>query len=138
MTALAARRRHPMASAVLLLLGLVVAGLAYAAAAPGQTARAATGATQDVAAGKQLFLANCSTCHGVTLSIRNLYGAQLETAGIASDIQAAFDATDDLNADGDAALNWVEMVNGTWPADPNDFVPVGATTWGKIKKLFHD
>jgi ubiquinol-cytochrome c reductase cytochrome c subunit len=64
-TALAARRRHPMASAVLVLLGLVVAGLAYAAAAPGQTARAATGATQDVAAGKQMFLANCASCHGL-------------------------------------------------------------------------
>lgn len=65
MTALAARRRHPMASAVLVLLGLVVAGLAYAAAAPGQTAHAATGASQDVTAGKQMFLANCASCHGL-------------------------------------------------------------------------
>lgn len=85
-------------------------------------------------------LDDCSTCHAVIGNpwTRNSYGAQLETAGIADNIQAAFDATDDLNADGDAALNWVEMVNGTWPADPNDFVPVEASTWGKIKKLFHD
>src|SRR5450631_1537060 len=64
-SALAARRRHPMASAVLVLLGLVVAGLAYAVAAPGQTAQAAPAAAQDVAAGKQLFQANCASCHGL-------------------------------------------------------------------------
>jgi len=82
-------------------------------------------------------LDDCGTCHVSSGFDRNVYGDQLETAGIADDIQAAFDATDDLNADNDPALNWVEMVNGTWPADPNDFVPVESATWGKIKNLFN-
>lgn len=64
MSALAARRRHPLATAVLVMVGLFVVGLLYAAATPGRaTAAAATG--DDVAAGKALFLANCSTCHGL-------------------------------------------------------------------------
>lgn len=65
MTALAARRRHPMASAALVLLCLVVVGLLYALAVPGR-ATAAPSSAEDVAAGKQLFLANCSTCHGLS------------------------------------------------------------------------
>lgn len=64
MTALASRRRHPMARAVLLVLGLVVTGLAYAAAEPGR-ASAAQATSDDVSAGHQVFIANCATCHGV-------------------------------------------------------------------------
>jgi quinol---cytochrome-c reductase cytochrome c subunit len=63
-TALAARRRHPLATALLVLLGLVFVGAAYAAVLPSR-ADAAQTATDDVAAGRKLFLANCSTCHGV-------------------------------------------------------------------------
>jgi ubiquinol-cytochrome c reductase cytochrome c subunit len=63
--ALAARRRHPLATVVLLLLGLLVTGAAYTAAAP-QRATATTGASaDDVQAGRDLFLANCATCHGL-------------------------------------------------------------------------
>jgi len=61
-TALAARRRHPAASAALVLLGLVVTGVLYALASPSANAAPAQ---QNVADGKQLFLANCSTCHGI-------------------------------------------------------------------------
>ena len=64
MTALAARRRHPLATALLVLLGLVITGAAYAAVVPGR-ASAAESATQDVSAGQKLFLANCATCHGI-------------------------------------------------------------------------
>lgn len=65
MKALAARRRHPLATVVLLMLGLLVTGAAYAALAPQRaTASTAVGA-DDVEAGRDLFLANCSTCHGL-------------------------------------------------------------------------
>ena len=63
MNALAARRRHPAAIVILLLLGLVVTGAVYAFAAP-KPAQAAVASADDVSAGKKLFLANCSTCHG--------------------------------------------------------------------------
>ena len=63
MKALAARRRHPLAGIVLLLLGLLVTGGAYAVAAP-QDADASTTATGDADNGERLFQANCSTCHG--------------------------------------------------------------------------
>lgn len=65
MKALAARRRHPIATMVLLLAGLLCTGMAYAVAAPTQTATSEVVAG-DEERGRQLFLANCSTCHGMT------------------------------------------------------------------------
>ena len=64
MNALAARRRHPAAIAVLLLIGLFLMGGAYAALAP-RPAEAATVSADQVDKGKQLFQANCASCHGV-------------------------------------------------------------------------
>lgn len=64
MNALAARRRHPAAIALLLLVGLLATGAAYAALAP-KPAQASTAGAGDIEAGKKLFLANCSTCHGI-------------------------------------------------------------------------
>jgi len=61
--ALAARRRHPLAGVVLLMLGLMVTGTAYAVAAP-ELADAAQIAPGDADQGRKLFLSNCSTCHG--------------------------------------------------------------------------
>jgi ubiquinol-cytochrome c reductase cytochrome c subunit len=63
--ALAARRRHPAAIAVLLLLGLLVTGGAYSFLAPKDANAAPTVAADAVAQGKDLFIANCATCHGV-------------------------------------------------------------------------
>ncbi len=61
---MAARRRHPAAIAILLLLGLVAVGAAYSLLAP-KPAQASVAAAGDVAAGRSLFLANCATCHGM-------------------------------------------------------------------------
>ncbi len=65
MNSLAARRRHPAAIAILLMLGLFLTGAAYAAVAP-KDADATTKAlpAQSVEEGRQLFLANCASCHG--------------------------------------------------------------------------
>jgi hypothetical protein len=81
-------------------------------------------------------LNSCTTCHS-SVPARNAYGIQLENAGSNSDLLAAFAATDTLDADFDGARNWVELVNGTWPADPSDFVPVEQTSWGRIKALYN-
>ncbi|WP_340385023.1 cytochrome c [Aeromicrobium sp.] len=63
MRKLSTRRRHPLAGFVVLLMGLVVVGGLYTALAPKPaTAEAAT--TQDVEAGRQLFLIGCASCHG--------------------------------------------------------------------------
>ena len=63
-----ARRRRPAAGYAALLLGLVVVALVYGSLTSrgGATeASAAVGAQQDVTAGKELFQANCSSCHGL-------------------------------------------------------------------------
>jgi ubiquinol-cytochrome c reductase cytochrome c subunit len=69
-TALAARRRHPLAGVVLVLLGLVVTGVLYAAFAPGR-ASAADDPNGDIAKGRALFVANCASCHGLDAAGRN-------------------------------------------------------------------
>ena len=63
-----ARRRRPAAGYAALLLGLVVVALVYGSLTSkggGTAASAATGAQQDIAAGKALFQASCSSCHGL-------------------------------------------------------------------------
>ncbi|TWE13022.1 c-type cytochrome [Rudaeicoccus suwonensis] len=64
MTSIAAKRRHPAAIAVVLLLGLIITGGLYAAFAP-KDASAAPDNSQAIAAGHKLFLSNCATCHGL-------------------------------------------------------------------------
>ncbi|MCH8612670.1 c-type cytochrome [Arsenicicoccus dermatophilus] len=65
MNRLAARRRHPATLFVLLLVMLFTIGTAYAVAKPQvATARATASSDEDVKAGKQIFLANCASCHG--------------------------------------------------------------------------
>jgi ubiquinol-cytochrome c reductase cytochrome c subunit len=55
-----------MAVVVLIALALLLVGGLYAAVAPRDAqATTATASADDVEAGKKLFLANCSTCHGL-------------------------------------------------------------------------
>jgi ubiquinol-cytochrome c reductase cytochrome c subunit len=85
-TALAARRRHPLAAVALVLLGLLVTGLAYAAVTPGR-AQATTTTNEDVAAGKALFLANCATCHGLNAEGRDEFPSLIGVGPAAVDFQ---------------------------------------------------
>jgi len=85
---LSTRRRHRFAGALVLLLGLVVAGGAYAVVAP-QPATAEQATARDVEAGRQLFEIGCASCHGlnaegiVTQSGGN-YGPSLIGVGAAA------------------------------------------------------
>lgn len=71
-------RRSPLASVALLLIGLLATGGAYALVTSSATAN--TTATIDAQAdeGEKLFLANCSSCHGIgavgTTDAPNLIG----------------------------------------------------------------
>ena len=63
-----ARRRRPAAGYAALLLGLVVVTLVYGSLTSrggGTEASAAVGTQQNIEAGKDLFQANCSSCHGL-------------------------------------------------------------------------
>jgi ubiquinol-cytochrome c reductase cytochrome c subunit len=61
-----ARRRRPVAGYAALLLGLVVVALVYGALTrTGSGAQASGSAQQNIAQGKALFEATCSSCHGL-------------------------------------------------------------------------
>ena len=76
MRALSTRRRHPLAGVVVLLLGLVIVGGLYATLAPRSADADDLADDEDlVAAGRELFLVGCASCHG-----QNAQGI-LQTAG---------------------------------------------------------
>jgi ubiquinol-cytochrome c reductase cytochrome c subunit len=61
-----ARRRHPAAGYLVLLLGLLLAGLSYAAVSGGDASAASHSVTGTAltAEGKKIFDEECATCHG--------------------------------------------------------------------------
>ena len=66
MTSLSARRRHPAATIVVMVLALGVMGVLYAAFVPREAdASASTSSMAATDEGKRLFLTNCSSCHGL-------------------------------------------------------------------------
>lgn len=62
---LTARRRHPAAKALLLVLALFVMGALSTLLGPSQQSSADTGKSQQVEAGKALFAVGCASCHGL-------------------------------------------------------------------------
>lgn len=62
---LAARRRNPLVAIGLLLFALIAVGGGYAAIANVQPAQASVGSQTQVDEGKRLYLAGCSSCHGM-------------------------------------------------------------------------
>lgn len=66
MTSTSARRRHPLAAIAVLVLALLATGALYVVLSPQpSTAQSASPGTDPVSEGRALFLANCSTCHGL-------------------------------------------------------------------------
>jgi ubiquinol-cytochrome c reductase cytochrome c subunit len=62
---LSARRRHPLAALVVLLLALVATGWAYTALAPAEEAQAGNSAQSlAIEEGQRLYEVGCSSCHG--------------------------------------------------------------------------
>jgi ubiquinol-cytochrome c reductase cytochrome c subunit len=61
------RRRHPLASFLLLAFALLAVGGFYAAVAPAQTAQATNAKSQAIKEGRELYLKGCSSCHGLNL-----------------------------------------------------------------------
>ncbi|MFV0463216.1 MAG: c-type cytochrome, partial [Nostocoides sp.] len=90
MNALAARRRHPAAVALLILFALIATGSVYAALAPKPAAAATASGTDAIEEGHNLFLANCATCHGANAEGKktgngdNVAGPSLVGVGAAS------------------------------------------------------
>ncbi|MCF3961738.1 cytochrome bc1 complex diheme cytochrome c subunit [Streptomyces fuscigenes] len=65
MKKLSARRRHPLAAVVVLLLALAATGGLYAAFAPADKAQADTAAQSlNIDEGKKLYDVGCASCHG--------------------------------------------------------------------------
>lgn len=75
MRKLSTRRRHPLAGLVVLLLALVAVGGVYTALAP-KPATAQEATTNDVEAGRDLFLIGCASCHG-----KNAVGIETQRGG---------------------------------------------------------
>jgi ubiquinol-cytochrome c reductase cytochrome c subunit len=62
---LSARRRHPLAAVVVLLIALAATGGLYTAFAPADKAQAdETAQTLTIEEGKKLYLVGCASCHG--------------------------------------------------------------------------
>lgn len=85
---LSTRRRSHYAAPVVLLLALVVTGGAYALFSPAN-ADSTSSSTDDIAAGRQLFLVGCATCHGengegITTEDGGQYGPSLVGVGAAA------------------------------------------------------
>ena len=65
MTALLAKRRHPLAAVVVMAAALAALAGLYALVSPASQASTTTATSTQVEEGRQLFLVGCSSCHGI-------------------------------------------------------------------------
>lgn len=78
-------RRHPLATAALLAVGLLVTGAAYAGfSQTAATAEVDLSSPAAIEAGEKLFAANCATCHGFNAEGTENDGPSLIGSGAAS------------------------------------------------------
>ncbi|ARJ05166.1 cystathionine beta-lyase [Humibacter sp. BT305] len=84
-----AGRRHPLATVVLIAIGLVVTGGGYALFSNTSSASADTSSTsqETIDEGQKLFAANCATCHGLSLEGTDNGPALLGVGSAAVDFQ---------------------------------------------------
>jgi ubiquinol-cytochrome c reductase cytochrome c subunit len=64
-SAISARRRHPLAPIAVLLVALLTLGVVYAAFAPESSAGVRAATSTQVEEGKKLFAIGCASCHGL-------------------------------------------------------------------------
>ena len=86
---LSAKRRSPVAGVVVLLMGLLLTGGAYAVFSPATAQDEITDDAALVAEGRELFLVGCASCHGknaegIVTDRGNQYGPSLVGVGAAA------------------------------------------------------
>ena len=87
-----ARRRRPAAGYAVMLLGLIAVGAIYAAfTAQGSPASASSPAvsSRETAVGRQLFVQNCSSCHGLLAQGTNTGPSLIGVGAAAVDFQVS-------------------------------------------------
>ncbi len=84
MTFLAAHRHHRYAPVALLALALLITGVLYATFSPSSATASPQMSTDDLAAGQDLFRANCATCHGANATGRENIAPSLVGVGAAA------------------------------------------------------
>lgn len=77
------RRRHPLATYLVLAIALLAVGTFYTAFTSPSTAEATTARSQQIEEGRALFLKGCSSCHGLNAEGTS-YGPTLIGVGAAS------------------------------------------------------
>jgi ubiquinol-cytochrome c reductase cytochrome c subunit len=58
-------RRHPLAAALVIAMGLLLVGSVYSLASTASPAQASNARSQAIKEGRQMFLKGCSSCHGL-------------------------------------------------------------------------
>ncbi|MBA2775084.1 MAG: cytochrome c, partial [Nocardioidaceae bacterium] len=62
---LSARRRHPLAGLLVVLLGLLAVGALYSTVRPAAADESSKADEELISAGRQLYVVSCSSCHGL-------------------------------------------------------------------------
>ncbi|HSZ44099.1 MAG TPA: c-type cytochrome [Streptosporangiaceae bacterium] len=154
MSWITARRRHPAATYALVGLVLVLIGLGYTVITNGNAATAASPTSANpaqIAEGRNLFVENCATCHGLYAEGRAGQAPSLIGVGAAAvDFQvstgrmpAASDSAENIRkpdkftpAETHALAAYIESIGGGPPIPSAAAVNPAAGTYGLGQQLF--
>ena len=92
MSWITARRRRPVAGYAVVLLGLIIIGVGYAAltgqgSSPASATTASSPSSQTISQGKELFAVTCASCHGMDAQGTSLAPALTGVGAAAVDFQ---------------------------------------------------